>query len=707
MYLSEIKALLHNKAHFAYGLKKKSKELWVSEGKNPSYVEPEFSFIKEISTCDRIEDSQVILISAVGATGKSELSNTLSFDLKIPVFDLGNARVVASNSLTGVIFQYLSPIDGGNFLQNLQNGDSCIILDALDEGYQKTNTQGFFDFLDDVISKLNGKSCSCIMLGRTNAIEMCSLYLDEKGIKVAALQIKPFSLEKAQEFIDKRVEKNLAEQHKIAYRNARDYVLKSLGDFFNTDNREGINQYANFIGYAPVLLAISEFLNSKKVQNYKALLENLKSKHFKSMSLILDIVNRILERDKKDKIVPNLISKIIKNRDEKFKRRALEKAYTQEEQCARVLYLLLNEEYPYKPIDDEAFNIEYAKGLGTWMKDHPFLLDRKPANVVFECYILARLIKVDKYKEAVYRYMNKVKTNSFMFFYLYKELNKDNNIDEDIISYLYNSLKTLDSKEAYYRLEMETSDEGIEDTNDYDVSFIYSSASEQKLQDYLFHTTLSKELCWHGTISNVTIEISRDFVMSDVRTEVLAPSYIHCRKFVVKSSEVNIGCRDLENHIIIEADNVISNTEFGNITKIHCVGCEKESLIFLSPESLAYPFCDYQRKKVLENVEMSNTMSEIYNKVRRTLIMFRSHSKGQLAKHRAKIDRRIGNTDLGKAVINALLEKHIIYSEEHVYVIDNDAMDKYLGVKFDGIRSCIITKAMLAFLNGIENMLKE
>lgn len=305
--LSKIKTLLQNKVQFAYELKCNSKELWVSNEKSTFYVEPELSFVSELSTCDKIEDSQVILVSAVGATGKSELTKSLSYDLKIPVVDLGNARVVASNSLTGLIFQYLSPIDGGNFLQNLQNGDTCMVIDALDEGYQKTNTQGFFDFLDDVISKLAKKGCSCVMLGRTNAIEMCSLYLDEKGIKAAVLQIEPFPLRKAQEFIDKRVETDLSEQHKTAYRVVRDYVLESLGDFFSTDSSEGMNQYGNFIGYAPVLLAISEFLNGEKVRNYKTLLENLRSCQFRSMSLILDIINRILDRDKNDKIVPNLI----------------------------------------------------------------------------------------------------------------------------------------------------------------------------------------------------------------------------------------------------------------------------------------------------------------------------------------------------------------------------------------------------------------
>ena len=96
-------------------------------------------------------------------------------------------------------------------------------------------------------------------------------------------------------------------------------------------------------------------------------------------------------------------------------------------------------------------------------------------------------------------------------------------------------------------------------------------------------------------------------------------------------------------------------------------------------------------------------MMEAYQKMRRTLIMFRSHCKGQLAKHYAKIDNRIGNTQVGKVVIQALLDKKIIYRERHVYIIDNESMDKYLGVKFDGIRNSTITKKMLDFLAEVVN----
>ena len=701
--LSDFESYLNGKKKFSYNFKEATKDIWVNKDKSETYVEPDFSLVAEMSNCTNLNDAQIILVVAVGATGKTELTKRLSYDLGFPVINLGHTKVVASNSLTGLIFRYLQTMDGGAWLQDIVSGKTGIIIDALDEGYQKTNTQGFFDFLDDVAANVSTNSCSFIMLGRTNAIELTSLYLDDKGVKVAVLQIEPFSSIKAKEFIDKQVSLSHNNQYMETYIETRDYVLDSLGDFFKTDSSYNENQRYRFIGYAPVLLAISEFLKPEKVGNYKAVYEDLKSNKNKSISLILDVVNRILIRDKKNKIVPNLIKDIVKSRDEEFKQKAITEAYTPEEQCARILYILLGEQFPYRPIEDDDFDVKYRKGLETWMVEHPFLKDRNPANVVFECYILAKLVVNNKYKEAVYKYMRTRCVNSFMLFYLYIELNKEEQIDAEVIPYLYNSLKTLDSKELNYSLEIESSDKDIEEPLSYDVSFV---PSDSKQKEYEFITYLNGPMAWHGPISDITIDISNDFVMEDERIEMFVPSYINCKNLVVKSSELNYSNRGGLNNIIIEAEHIISETSTGIVPHIKGVGCNKDALSFICFDRLSYPYCDFQKKKSEEDVEISPEMVEAYKKMRRTLIMFRSHSKGQLAKHHEKIDNRIGNTLVGKAVIDALLEKHIIYQDEHVYVIDNDSMDQYLGVKFDGIRNSTITKPMLKFLDDIVKNMK-
>lgn len=698
--LHNLELYFNKKKPFTYTLKDDSEEFRLTLEASMAYVEPEFSFVREMSNCCDLSEAQIIMIVAVGATGKTELTKRLSFDLQFPIVDLGRTKVVASNSLTGLIFKYMQPLDGGALLEDIHNGETGIIIDALDEGYQKTNTQGFFDFLDDVASKISHKNCSFIMLGRTNAIELATLHLDEKGLNVAVVQIEPFSEQKAKEFIDKRVCASLGVQNENTYFQTRDFVLSSLGNFFNSNTPAYDHQRHRFIGYAPVLLAISEFLSPNKVTNYKALLEDLKKNDNKSISLILDVVDRILVRDKKDKIIPNLLEGLVKTRDLEFRRKVLRDAYTPEEQCARALYIILEKPYPYRPVDDESFDINYRKGLDVWMKDHPFLEERKPANVVFECYILAKLVVNDKYKDAVFKYFASNKVNSFMFFYLYHELNQNCQVSAELIPFLYNSIKTLDTHDLYYNLEIEPSDDAEGITHSYDVSFV---SSKDTVKNYDFKIKLDEALVWHGAISDVFICIFQDFVVSDGRTDMFAPSYIRCKNFIVKSNELNYSNRNPENSIVIEAEHVLSETSTGEVPQINSVGSTKKHLTFISEDALVYPYCDYHKERSKQETEMSSEMMEAYQKMRRTLIMFRSHCKGQLAKHYAKIDNRIGNTQVGKVVIQALLDKKIIYRERHVYIIDNESMDKYLGVKFDGIRNSTITKKMLDFLAEVVN----
>ena len=67
--------------------------------------------------------------------------------------------------------------------------------------------------------------------------------------------------DKAKEFIDKRIKKvkDENEVYNPKYKEIRDYIIDTIGCFFK--NQSDINhQKKSFIGYAPVLLAISDYI---------------------------------------------------------------------------------------------------------------------------------------------------------------------------------------------------------------------------------------------------------------------------------------------------------------------------------------------------------------------------------------------------------------------------------------------------------------
>lgn len=88
--------------------------------------------------------------------------------------------------------------------------------------------------------------------------------------------------------------------------------------------------------------------------------------------------------------------------------------------------------------------------------------------------------------------------------------------------------------------------------------------------------------------------------------------------------------------------------------------------------------------------------------MRRTLIMFRSHSKGEFAKVQSKIQNRIASKPEGKVVVDALLDAGMIYPKNRMYFINKEVMNEVLGLKFDSIRTCVINDKVTNFLQSLE-----
>lgn len=81
--------------------------------------------------------------------------------------------------------------------------------------------------------------------------------------------------------------------------------------------------------------------------------------------------------------------------------------------------------------------------------------------------------------------------------------------------------------------------------------------------------------------------------------------------------------------------------------------------------------------------------------------MFRSHSKGTLARICSKIDSRIKKNSLGRVIIESLLEDKVLYTDNLYYYINYERFASVIGVKYDDIRSCIINEKTRLFLKNV------
>ena len=173
---------------------------------------------------------------------------------------------------------------------------------------------------------------------------------------------------------------------------------------------------------------------------------------------------------------------------------------------------------------------------------------------------------------------------------------------------------------------------------------------------------LSSSTClqMHNYLGDVYIDAPIKLSICSSRVLFSAPGYINCKSVDMMTDEIVLKRRQDDSQFVIEA--------------------EKVDLLV---------------------AKLTPVQREYYKKMRRALIMFRSHSKGEFAKVQSKINNRIGSKPEGKLVLKALLDKGIIYPKERMYFIDKNKMNKYLGLKFDGIRTCAINDKVKEFLRSI------
>src|SRR5579871_2009146 len=89
------------------------------------YIEPSFAK-NQFDT----EQPQVVLISAVGATGKSTLAHILSNRLKLPILSLGYHKPVGDNTLTGLLTTSFPVKELSDIFQSLNSGEYGVIIDG-------------------------------------------------------------------------------------------------------------------------------------------------------------------------------------------------------------------------------------------------------------------------------------------------------------------------------------------------------------------------------------------------------------------------------------------------------------------------------------------------------------------------------------------------------------------------------------------------
>jgi hypothetical protein len=673
------------------------------------YVPP--TFTKK----DHKEQHAVLLIEAVGASGKTTTARMLSHDLGLPLLDLAKHEAVGANTLTGLLTGAYDLSLLGSVLSGLATGSFGVLIDGLDEARTKTTAAGFEAFLNDIIKLGKGSGApAIIILGRGQVLFSTWCHLTEGGADVGWLEIDPFGLDQAKLYIDKKVG-SITDGQRGNYVNARDLILERLNAAFIKTDGGKRDTFNAFIGYPPVLDAVATLLC--KESNYFKLIQHLSDEGSAGMEvdLLIRICEYLLDRERDMKAFPNFINELLTKVDQAYASELRLSLYSRSEQCARILAQALGIAYPLECIArDRMLNDKYEEAVASWGNEHPFLNDNKIRNVVFEAMAVAMCASSGLREHVDIALAYAVKNQpSYHLLYIIERIVRSGKLDPRCFNMLVQASADFLSNKSAIRVELLggewEEEEGIEADD------LEAGSSELELAIEFPDLKQERSFRFHGRpggapaltlgpiLINTTVNYSGTIKLEGTSAlEVVGTCAISARAVEIRAKELVLTPKTIETtgadelgqglfimtaHLSGHVDDVLLN---GGTVQLDCIESEA-----------TYPLQKFFKR--LTRPSGDHLMRKKYLRARRILMEFRSHSKGALAKFEDKIQhQRVLKDELGRSVLKQLLKEGVLTHLQPMYYIDQDRHSAVIGLSYHQIRMQQSSSKLDAFLARVK-----
>lgn len=270
-----------------------------------------------------------------------------------------------------------------------------MILDALDEAHIRAGTQNFEAFLEDVSGRLKAPRAQpvVVLFSRSETADLIALSLDIHEVPHASLTVDFFDQPRAEAFLAKRLD-----THAPRFAEARERFFSLVYRLLEAPTSQPWNEQRvrSFLGYAPVLEAVADYL---RVPNYQSLINELDEVETRpdlgpsgmQWRFLGQIIAALLKRER-DKVVTAVRGGL----EAEATRQGFtgwDALFSADEQCARVLAKVLNA--PVRiPLTGtgmpQALLSRYEQAVGPNLSEHVFLGEQGGfANVVFAEYVYA------------------------------------------------------------------------------------------------------------------------------------------------------------------------------------------------------------------------------------------------------------------------------------------------------------------------------
>lgn len=357
------------------------------------YVEPDLLIDDGFET-----DAAVVLIAAPGAMGKSEAAKYLANALNTIYVDLSQINV-GEGSLLGELIKSLGPQGFSTFQDAVRRNQAALILDSTDEAQLRSGSENYFAFLKDLRWFIDEETpgTRIVLLGRSDSIDMTRLALELLELPTPVFTLQPLSALQASSFIDATLDAHGYELHRTQPEPSarlRQALMTNIARAMNIDQNptddlaSSWNSVETFLGYPPVLLALSERLRVPNPQSDIANISKFDAPTVRRQrgELLREIVEAILDRESR-KVREAVGESLGIRQDDPI----YESLYSRSEQTSRLLSLTgttnVTQEYP--ALLDASDRAKYEELVTTFVPDHPFVRGATFANQVFSDYVRA------------------------------------------------------------------------------------------------------------------------------------------------------------------------------------------------------------------------------------------------------------------------------------------------------------------------------
>ncbi|WP_161140318.1 hypothetical protein [Propylenella binzhouense] len=656
------------------------------------------------------EQGQIVLITAPAAVGKSTFASQLAYLLKSPIWDLARAPSIGAGALDGQMNMNFGRDIAAKFLNDVENGRGCIIIDALDEARIRITESTFSDFLKSIADMArNARGLSFIILGRKQVIEDAWLYISSHEISAPIYEISYFDKNKSIEFLDRYVVKFAPEQEqvrsgfRVPYENARNSIISAIEKSVPEEN------VSDFIGYAPVLMAIARALSEERnfyavAQRWAAAPEELDSG---AIAIVRSLIEEILQREQR---------KYQDNAPEALKAMVspsvMEGLYGSREQAYRVLFYMHDKDDRSRQLSsrlpDHAADL-YEESIEEFLREHPFLLEgsRVAANVVFRDYLYALMLKEnDALSADIISDHSRLsgRPSPLLFEFFFGEGGRDvvHRIDATHMGMLYESALASETIDRNVQLSLESGDSSSSELEG-SFEFFTDEARETIIEPRVvqFSTTVVSCLVFSRILSHADIDIDGCIKFSSPSKEF---------EFV---GDVWISARDLVfdvESIVIRPRRPERPTEDARqtTTSIHGInvqdGVSRPPKVFGTlqvdfPGAERYPWGKF-KSSLPDTGDEGDDYERAERILRRIVTAFRSHSRGSLARFRDKIESsRVSRGALGKRLLHQLIGDGILRLEGRFYYLNPEQCANRLGVTYYDLKNRELTPRATEYLN--------